>query len=310
MPIKFSCPRCCKPYSLRPELAGKSAQCGCGHTMTVPAQSAENSGEEILDISAMTEETVGSGDEGAELQLAPAEGSFIASNMGRQRPATGPRPVQQVAAAPVAPVPASSGEGNRLVLPLVAGFLAILATCVLVIGYQQMVLKKEKPDRVASTDDTDRDSKDTDRDGEDTDRDSEIAEAESEDIDLGNGEEELGSQNMDLDLEDPGPEAEEPRRTSSGTKPRRRPTPPVTRKEKRVEIGAGDVTIRDDRTGLSHVKIECNSGLVIDADWKRNRFNDFGYDIYEPSVNMDANRLTVMTLARTVIANYLNGKYD
>ena len=72
----------------------------------------------------------------------------------------------------------------------------------------------------------------------------------------------------------------------------------------------GDVTIRDDRSGISHVKIECNSGLVIDADWKRNSFNDFGYDIYEPTVSRNTNRFAVMTLTRTVIASYLNGKYD
>ena len=81
------------------------------------------------------------------------------------------------------------------------------------------------------------------------------------------------------------------------------------KKVKRVEIGAGVATITDDKNGLSHVKIECKNGLIIDADWKR-AFNDFGYDIYEPKVSKDYNRLAVMTTARGVIASYLNGKYD
>ena len=49
---------------------------------------------------------------------------------------------------------------------------------------------------------------------------------------------------------------------------------------------------------------------MIDADWKRNAFNDFGYDIYEPTVSEDTNRLAVMTLTRGVIASYLRGEYD
>ena len=79
----------------------------------------------------------------------------------------------------------------------------------------------------------------------------------------------------------------------------------------KVTVKAGDVTITDrEGDGLSHVKIECNNGLVVDADWERNSANDFGYDIYEPEVNRDTNRLAVMILARTVIANYLKGEYD
>ena len=77
-----------------------------------------------------------------------------------------------------------------------------------------------------------------------------------------------------------------------------------------VEIEAGTATITDNPSGTSHVNIACNNGLVIDADWERNEPNKFGYDIYEPEVNMDYNRLAVMVLARGVIAEYLNGGYD
>jgi hypothetical protein len=78
----------------------------------------------------------------------------------------------------------------------------------------------------------------------------------------------------------------------------------------KVTIEAGDVVITDDQDGVSNVEISCNNGLVIDADWKRNPYNEFGYDIYEPTVNMDYNKLAVMIMARGVIANYLRGEYD
>lgn len=79
----------------------------------------------------------------------------------------------------------------------------------------------------------------------------------------------------------------------------------------KVTVKAGDVTITDrEDDGLSHIKIECNNGLIIEADWERNFANDFGYDIYEPEVNMDYNRLAIMITARSVIANYLKGQYD
>ena len=79
----------------------------------------------------------------------------------------------------------------------------------------------------------------------------------------------------------------------------------------KVTIKAGEATITDkEDDGLSHLKLECNNGLVIDVDWKRNPLNDFGYDIHEPVINMTYNRLAVMMLARGVIASYLNGKYD
>jgi hypothetical protein len=82
------------------------------------------------------------------------------------------------------------------------------------------------------------------------------------------------------------------------------------KKVKKVKISAGDATITDDVDGMSHIKVECNNGLTIDADWKRNALNEFGYDIYEPEVNRDFNKLSVMILARGVIASYLNGEYD
>jgi len=84
----------------------------------------------------------------------------------------------------------------------------------------------------------------------------------------------------------------------------------VTRGTIEVEIEAGTAFITDKPEGTSHVKIECNNGLIIDADWERNSYNEFGYDIYEPEVSMDYNRLAVMVLARGVIAEYLNGGYD
>ena len=81
-------------------------------------------------------------------------------------------------------------------------------------------------------------------------------------------------------------------------------------KVKRVSLEVGDATITDDEDGISHVKIECNNGLTIEAKRKRNPYDEFGYDIYEPTVNQDYDRLAVMTIARGVIANYLNGEYN
>jgi len=37
MSIEFSCPACNKPYRLKDELAGKTARCGCGQQLKVPA---------------------------------------------------------------------------------------------------------------------------------------------------------------------------------------------------------------------------------------------------------------------------------
>jgi len=86
---------------------------------------------------------------------------------------------------------------------------------------------------------------------------------------------------------------------------------PNLAKTKIVRLQAGKATITDKKSnGTSHVKIELDNGLVIDADWERNSFNDFGYDIGEPTINRTTNRLAIMVTARTVIANYLNGKYD
>ena len=82
------------------------------------------------------------------------------------------------------------------------------------------------------------------------------------------------------------------------------------KKVKKVKLSAGDATITDDVDGMSHIKVECNNGLTIDADWKRNALNEFGYDIYEPEVNITTEKLSVMILARVVIASYLNGEYD
>ena len=80
----------------------------------------------------------------------------------------------------------------------------------------------------------------------------------------------------------------------------------------KVEIEAGSATITDrgtDSGEISHLKLKCNNGLIINADWKRNPYNEFGYDLYEPTVSEDTNRLAVMLLVRGVIANYLNGYY-
>ena len=82
------------------------------------------------------------------------------------------------------------------------------------------------------------------------------------------------------------------------------------KKVKKVKLSAGDATITDDVDGMSHIKVECNNGLTIDADWKRNALNEFGYEIYEPEVNITTDKLSVMILARVVIASYLNGEYD
>jgi DNA-directed RNA polymerase subunit M/transcription elongation factor TFIIS len=38
MPIQFACPSCARGYSVKDELAGKSAKCGqCGHKMKIPS---------------------------------------------------------------------------------------------------------------------------------------------------------------------------------------------------------------------------------------------------------------------------------
>jgi hypothetical protein len=81
-------------------------------------------------------------------------------------------------------------------------------------------------------------------------------------------------------------------------------------KVSRVEIEVGVATITDNEDDLSHVKIECNNGLEIEVDWKRNAYNEFGYDIFEPTVNNNFNRLSVMIIARGVIAKYLRGEYN
>ena len=84
----------------------------------------------------------------------------------------------------------------------------------------------------------------------------------------------------------------------------------ASRTTKTVQLKVGTATITDDRSGTSHVRIACNNGLTIDADWKRNPYNEFGYDIYEPTVDQNYNRLAVMMTARGVIAAYIRGEYD
>ena len=76
-----------------------------------------------------------------------------------------------------------------------------------------------------------------------------------------------------------------------------------------TDIGKVRVTDRGDDE-RSHVKIECNNGLIIEADWQRNAYNDFGYDVFEPSVSESYNRLAVMVTVRSAIANSLNGNYE
>ena len=82
------------------------------------------------------------------------------------------------------------------------------------------------------------------------------------------------------------------------------------RNRTRVRIDAGDVIIVDDKARMSSVEIQCNNGLIITADWQRNPYNEFGYNIFKPKVNRTTNETVVMILARRVIANYLNGEYD
>lgn len=83
----------------------------------------------------------------------------------------------------------------------------------------------------------------------------------------------------------------------------------IGKKTTRVTITAGDAIIIDDKNGMSSVEIQYNDGTVIEANWQRNSANEFGYDIYPPKVNRSTNRLAVMISARSVITNYLNGKY-
>ena len=77
-----------------------------------------------------------------------------------------------------------------------------------------------------------------------------------------------------------------------------------------VQTTTGKAIFTDNPNSLSHLRLECNNGLIIDADWKRNPLSDFGYDIYEPTVSETTNRLAVMMAARTHIAAYLRGEYD
>jgi hypothetical protein len=78
----------------------------------------------------------------------------------------------------------------------------------------------------------------------------------------------------------------------------------------RIEVKLGKVIITRKAQGLSHIQIRCNSGLIINADWKLNPLNDFGYDLYEPEVNETTNRMAVMMTTRGVLAAYLRGEYD
>ena len=78
----------------------------------------------------------------------------------------------------------------------------------------------------------------------------------------------------------------------------------------RIEVGVGKVIITRKAQGLSHINIRCNNGLIIDADWRVNLANDFGYDLYEPEVSETTNRMAVMMTTRGILAAYLRGEYD
>ena len=81
--------------------------------------------------------------------------------------------------------------------------------------------------------------------------------------------------------------------------------------KKTVEIGLGTATIYDyGENELNSLHLDCNNGLVIEINWKRNVFSEFGYDVDEPVVNKSYNRLAVMMAAKGVIASYLRGEYD
>ncbi|MFN9912007.1 MAG: hypothetical protein ACK53L_05465, partial [Pirellulaceae bacterium] len=73
---------------------------------------------------------------------------------------------------------------------------------------------------------------------------------------------------------------------------------------------AGTAVFTINRSGPHHLLMNFNSGLVAEADWKENPFNDFGYDIYEPTVSETTNRLSLMIMLRGIIANYLKGEYN
>jgi hypothetical protein len=78
---------------------------------------------------------------------------------------------------------------------------------------------------------------------------------------------------------------------------------------KRYVLEAGVATFTINRNGPHHLHVVFNSGLIAEADWKENPLNEFGYDIYEPQVSQDINKLALMIMLRGIIANYLNGKY-
>ena len=67
-----------------------------------------------------------------EIQLAPLEQSFTSVHMARQQPATAPRPV--TAPVPVPSPVATGARGNHWKIPIIAGVVTLLLSCVAAIG--------------------------------------------------------------------------------------------------------------------------------------------------------------------------------
>ena len=84
----------------------------------------------------------------------------------------------------------------------------------------------------------------------------------------------------------------------------------VLAKTTRVTTGVGKVTIKESSWGTDYIKIRCNNGLVIEADWERDsNISGFGYDLIDVRVNENYNKMAVYMTVRGCIVKYLNGEY-
>lgn len=81
-------------------------------------------------------------------------------------------------------------------------------------------------------------------------------------------------------------------------------------KTTRVTTGVGKVTIKESSCGTDYIKIKCNNGLVIEADWERDsNTSGFGYDLIDVRVSESYNKMTIYMTVRGCIVKYLNGEY-
>ena len=85
----------------------------------------------------------------------------------------------------------------------------------------------------------------------------------------------------------------------------------VEAKTKKVDTELGKAVIKESSFGKDFLKVTCNNGLVIEADWESStNESGFGYDLIDVRVSEDFDEFTVYLIVRGIIANYLNGEYD